>query len=61
MKIRIALVAALAVIAVSAFALSTENAEWGKGPAQFLMTKEEAARWKAVKTDEEAAKFIALF
>ena len=61
MKIRIALVAALAVIAVSAFALSTENAEWGKGPAQFLMTKEEAAQWKAVKTDEEAAKFIALF
>lgn len=52
---------ALAVVAASALALSPEHTEWGKSPAQFLMTKEEAAQWKAIRTDEDAAKFIALF
>ena len=62
MKIRITLATALtAVLAVSAFALSPEHTEFGKGPAQFLMTKEEAAQWKAITTDEAADKFIALF
>ncbi len=62
MNIRITLIAAmLAVFAVSAFALNSEHTEWGKGPAQHLMTKEEIAQWKAIKTDEEADKFIALF
>jgi GWxTD domain-containing protein len=62
MNIRITLIAAvLAVFAVSALALNSEHTEWGKGPAQHLMTKEEIAQWKAIKTDEEADKFIALF
>src|SRR5215208_6041299 len=60
--IRASLVAALAaVFAVSAFALSPEHTEWGKGPATYLMTKEEIAQWKAITTDEQADKFIALF
>jgi len=58
---RILIAAVIAVVAVSAFALSPEHTEWGKGPAQFLMTKEEIAQWKAIKTDEDADKFVALF
>src|SRR5688572_10282476 len=58
MKIRNLLIA---LIAVSAFALSPDRAEWGKGPVQFLMTKEEIAQWNAIKTDDAADKFIALF
>jgi GWxTD domain-containing protein len=42
-------------------ALSPSMQEWGKGPVQHLMTKQEAAQWKAIKTDEEAQKFIDLF
>ena len=51
--------AAMATTAMAA--LSPEKAEWGKGPAQFLMTKEEQDRWKTLKTDAEADEFIALF
>ena len=58
---RILITAAVAAIAVSAFALSPEHTEFGKGPAQFLMTKEEAAQWKTITTDDAAEKFIALF
>lgn len=56
------LTAVIALIAVGGFAaLSPELGEWGKGPVQHLMTKEEAAAWKNVRTDEEAQAFIALF
>lgn len=48
-------------ISAGAFALSPENNEFGQGPAQFLMTKEEAAQWKAIKSDDDAKAFIALF
>lgn len=61
MKIRILLTAALMAITASAFALSSEYAEWAQGPVQFLMTKEEVAQWKAITTDEEAKAFVALF
>ncbi len=62
MKIRMLLSTALLVaVAASSFALSSEYAEWGQGPAQFLMTKEETARWKSIKTDEEAKAFVDLF
>src|SRR5688500_8840342 len=54
-----ALSAAMATTAMAA--LSPEKADWGKGPAQFLMTKEEQDRWKTLKTDAEADEFIALF
>lgn len=63
MKIRNFLTA-LAVTAVSVTALadlSGQYLEWGQGPAQFLMTKEETAQWKNIKTDDEAKAFVALF
>lgn len=61
MKIRILLTAALLAAAASALALAPEYDEFAKGPAQFLMTKEEVAQWKAVKTDDAAKAFVALF
>jgi GWxTD domain-containing protein len=56
--------AALAVAAsftLSAFALSAEFLEWGRGPASFLMTKEEAAQWKTITSDDDAKAFALLF
>lgn len=53
--------AVAAAFAANAFALNEQNTAFGKGPAQYLMTKEEAAQWKAVKTDEQAQAFINLF
>ncbi|MGN6185316.1 MAG: GWxTD domain-containing protein [Thermoanaerobaculia bacterium] len=63
MKIRNFLTAlAVTAVSVSALAdLSTQYSDWGKGPAQFLMTKSEAAQWKNIKSDDEAKAFIALF
>jgi GWxTD domain-containing protein len=62
MNTRRILVAALTLaVAVSGFALNPDLTEWGKGPATYYFTKEEAAQWKNVKTDEEAQKFVALF
>lgn len=55
-----ALVVALLALPTQA-ALSTEHADWGKGPAQGFMTREEAAGWKKLSTDQEAEAFIALF
>src|SRR6266849_2172577 len=55
--------AAIAVLsAVSGFAvLSPAQADWAKGPVQFLMTKEEVAQWNALQSDADADAFIALF
>jgi len=62
MKIRMFLAAGLAAgMALSAFALSAEYLDWARGPAQFLMTKEETAKWKTISTDEDAKAFVALF
>ena len=62
MRTRIFGVAILAIgFSVSSFALSFEYLEWGRGPAHFLMTKEEAAQWKTISSDEDAKAFIALF
>jgi GWxTD domain-containing protein len=55
---------AVAVTAVSATALadlSGQYLDWGRGAAQYLMTSEEAATWKTIKSDDEAKAFIALF
>jgi len=61
-RFRISLTFAVAmIVAVSAFALSDEYVQFGNGPAQFLMTKEEAAQWKAIKTDDEAKAFVDAF
>jgi GWxTD domain-containing protein len=62
MRLRIYLAAmAVATLALNAFALSAEYLEWGRGPAQFLMTKEETAKWKTIASDDEAKGFVALF
>lgn len=58
-------VAVLSCLATTALAtLSNEHLQWGTGPMQFLLTKEEAATWKKILADgnDEAAKaFIDLF
>ncbi len=52
----------MSIAAVGAFAqLSPQNADFAKGPAQFLMTSEEQAKWKTIKTDADATAFIELF
>jgi GWxTD domain-containing protein len=74
MKIRTmaaaALVAAAAVngfalpaagAAVTGNALSEKLAGFAKGPEQFLMTREEQAQWKEIRTDAGAQAFIDLF
>jgi GWxTD domain-containing protein len=53
--------AVAASFALSAFALSAEFLEWGRGPASFLMTKEESAQWKTITSDDEAKAFVLLF
>ena len=64
MKTRNFLIAAIltAAVATSASAaLSPAKADWGKGPAQYIMTAEEKAAWKNIQTDAAADEFIALF
>jgi GWxTD domain-containing protein len=54
--------AALVCLAAIAIAdLSPAFIEWGQGPYQFLMTKEEAASWKTLKSDADAKAFVDLF
>ena len=62
MRLRTYLAAlAVSALALDAFALSAEFLDWGRGPAQFLMTKEEAAKWKTIASDDDAKAFVALF
>ena len=57
----VCVVAVLGLTAASALALDAKHVEWGRGPAQYFMTREEIAQWKAIRTDAEADAFIALF
>lgn len=62
MRIRtLAVFAAAASFALSAFALSSEYLEWGRGPASYIMTKDEAAKWKTITSDDDAKAFVTLF
>lgn len=63
MKLRLFVTAAfVASLAASAFAaVSPQYADWGKGPYQFLLTKEEAAAWKKIDNDDAAKAFVDLF
>jgi GWxTD domain-containing protein len=64
MKTRNLLIAALfvAASATSGFAaLSPAKVDWGKGPAQYLMTAEEKAAWKSLQSDADVDAFIELF
>jgi GWxTD domain-containing protein len=54
MKFRLGLTAAFLCLTASVFAADI-------GPLQFLLTQQEAAAWKNVKTDEEARAFLDLF
>lgn len=60
-KHRLLAAVVMTAVAVSGFALTPEHTDWGKGPASYFFTKEEAAQWKNIKSDDEAEKFIALF
>jgi len=52
----------LLLISTPSFAaLSKEYAAFPKGPADFLMTKEERAQWKTLTSDDQAEAFIDLF
>ncbi|MFP5247813.1 MAG: GWxTD domain-containing protein, partial [Thermoanaerobaculia bacterium] len=51
----------LSAVSLSAAPLSEKYEQWREGPAQWIMTSEEQKAWKAVKTDEEANRFIDLF
>lgn len=42
-------------------ALSPKYTEWREGPVQWIMTADETKAWKALKTDDEASRFIDLF
>ena len=57
----VVVVSIAALAATASAALSPKFVECGKGPAQYLMTKDEQAQWKAVKTDDDAKKFIDAF
>ncbi|MBV9494495.1 MAG: GWxTD domain-containing protein [Acidobacteria bacterium] len=41
--------------------LSAPLQDWGRGPTQWLMTKDEQRAWSQVKTDQQANDFIDLF
>lgn len=50
------------LMAVPSFAaLSPQLEEWGKGPAQWIMTPDEQRAWRKITTDTEAIDFIDLF
>jgi len=49
------------IAATADAALSKEYAAFPKGPAEYLLTKEEAAEWKSVQTDDQAKAFIERF
>ncbi len=54
--------AAVMLFALSAFAaLSQEYVDFGKGPAQYLMSKDELAKWKTITNDADAKAFVELF
>jgi GWxTD domain-containing protein len=62
MKIRTFLAALIVIsLGTSVSALSPEYTNWGAGPVQHLMTKEEAAKWKTITSDDEAKAFALLF
>ena len=56
---------ALAIVTIGAgiavAGLSPEKLAWRDGPAQYLLTSEEIAKWKTIQSDADADAFIALF
>lgn len=56
----LALLLPLAAADASA-AVSKAYTEWRNGPVQWIMTPDEQKAWRAVRTDEEALRFVNLF
>jgi GWxTD domain-containing protein len=54
-------VLAVAFVTSAVAGLGPKYADWGDGPAQHLMTKEEKKQWKALHADAEAEAFVELF
>lgn len=64
MRFRKIMIVTLALGLVAGYAMAEvegDIANWGKGPASHLMTKEEQKVWKKLNTQEEAGEFIKLF
>jgi len=60
--VRGAVVVLLSLFSLSMYAaLSQKYDDFGKGPAKWLMTRDEQKKWKSVSTDEQAQEFIDLF
>jgi len=52
----------LVLFSLSSYAaLSQKYDDWAKGPAKWLMTRDELRIWKTITTDEQAQAFIDLF
>ena len=52
----------LSLLSLSMYAaLSQKYVDFGKGPAKWLMTRDEQKTWKSISTDEQAQAFIDLF
>src|SRR5947209_15976224 len=60
-RVVIVTVVATLVASVASASLSSTYVEWGKGPAQYLMTKDEQAKWKNINYDAAAKAFVDLF
>ncbi|HEV7920666.1 MAG TPA: GWxTD domain-containing protein [Thermoanaerobaculia bacterium] len=59
---RLAVAAAVLFFSVSLFAApAAKYQEWGKGPVQWLMTRDEQRAWSQVQDDKAASEFIDLF
>ena len=51
-----------AIVAGSASAqLSAQYRDWANGPAKWIMTADETAKWKQVRNDSDAKAFVDLF
>ncbi len=62
MKIKATITAALIVAATSAFAaLPFEYVDWVNGPVQFIMSKDELAKFRTLQSGAEAEAFVDLF
>src|SRR5688572_11102909 len=59
MSIGLAMMMFVAVTAVGQ--LTAPYAGWGDTAAKWLMTKDEAKQWKAIRNDADAKKFVDLF
>jgi GWxTD domain-containing protein len=58
-KLRGASILFLLFCTAAAATLSEKYRSWDKSPEAYFLTSEEKAKWKNVKTDDEAEKFVA--